>query len=197
MVTNISSTEMSASESIAPARGTPWGAHGELDQNRRAAILAGDPPIPARIAELKRGKSKTDGSRESKVRPRIWEGRRDQIDIGFGDAITSAAVELDFPTLLDDSSPRLKAYPKETVVAEKLQAIVAFGQVNSRMKGDYDLRSGTAVPSTYCYRIAAISVPESTDGRSASCMCGPGELTAVLLRGYGSGRPTWLVAEMN
>lgn len=62
-----------------------------------------------------------------------------QIDIGFGDAITPGAVDLEFPPLLDAPAPRLKAYPKETVVAEKLQAIVALGQANSRMKDYYDL----------------------------------------------------------
>jgi len=62
-----------------------------------------------------------------------------QVDIGFGDAITPAAQELEFPPLLDTQGPRLKAYPKETVVAEKLQAIVALGRANSRMKDFYDL----------------------------------------------------------
>ena len=62
-----------------------------------------------------------------------------QVDIGFGDAITPAAQELEFPSLLTPEGPRLKAYPKETVVAEKLQAIVALGRANSRMKDFYDL----------------------------------------------------------
>jgi len=62
-----------------------------------------------------------------------------QVDIGFGDAITPAAQELEFPPLLSPEGPRLKAYPKETVVAEKLQAIVALGRANSRMKDFYDL----------------------------------------------------------
>jgi len=62
-----------------------------------------------------------------------------QIDIGFGDAITPAAQELEFPPLLSPKGPQLKAYPKETVVAEKLQAIVALGRANSRMKDFYDL----------------------------------------------------------
>ena len=62
-----------------------------------------------------------------------------QVDIGFGDAITPAAQELEFPSLLTHEGPRLKAYPKETVVAEKLQAIVALGRANSRMKDFYDL----------------------------------------------------------
>lgn len=62
-----------------------------------------------------------------------------QVDIGFGDAITPAAQELEFPPLLSSKGPHLKAYPKETVVAEKLQAIFALGRANSRMKDFYDL----------------------------------------------------------
>ena len=45
-----------------------------------------------------------------------------QVDIGFGDAITPAAEEIVYPSLLDQSRPRLLAYPRETVVAEKFQA---------------------------------------------------------------------------
>lgn len=62
-----------------------------------------------------------------------------KIDVGFGDAITPDAEEATFPTLLDAPPPVLRAYPKETVVAEKLQAMVALGILNSRMKDFYDL----------------------------------------------------------
>ena len=62
-----------------------------------------------------------------------------QIDVGFGDVITPEAQEIEYPTLLDLPPPRIRAYPKETVVAEKLQAMVVFGMVNSRMKDFYDL----------------------------------------------------------
>ena len=61
------------------------------------------------------------------------------IDIGFGDAITPNAVEITFPPLLDAPPPELLAYPKETVVAEKFEAMVSLGQANSRMKDYYDL----------------------------------------------------------
>ena len=44
-----------------------------------------------------------------------------------------------FPTLLDSPAPNLKAYPLETVVAEKYQALVNLGMANSRMKDFYDL----------------------------------------------------------
>ena len=62
-----------------------------------------------------------------------------QVDIGFGDAITPAAVAVVFPTLLDFPAPTLRAYPRETVVAEKYQAMVSLGIANSRMKDFYDI----------------------------------------------------------
>ena len=62
-----------------------------------------------------------------------------QIDIGSGDAITPGARMTRYPTLLDFPAPELRAYPKETVVAEKLHAMATHGTLNSRMKDFYDL----------------------------------------------------------
>ena len=62
-----------------------------------------------------------------------------QIDVGFGDAITPEAIEMEYPTLLEAPTPILRAYPPETVVAEKTEAIVSLGVANSRMKDFYDL----------------------------------------------------------
>jgi len=62
-----------------------------------------------------------------------------QIDIGFGDVVRPEAERIDYPTLLDFPAPRVWAYPREAVVAEKLQAIVALGMANTRMKDFYDL----------------------------------------------------------
>lgn len=62
-----------------------------------------------------------------------------QIDIGFGDAITPEAKLMHYPTLLDLPAPRIRVYPRETVVAEKLQAMIALGIFNSRMKDFYDI----------------------------------------------------------
>jgi hypothetical protein len=67
------------------------------------------------------------------------------IDIGFGDALSSEAERLDYPTLLDMEVPRIRTYPPATVLAEKLQAIVALGIINGRMKDYFDL---WAVPQT-------------------------------------------------
>jgi hypothetical protein len=62
-----------------------------------------------------------------------------QIDVGFGDAVTPRAAEVEFPTMLGFPAPRLRAYPRQTVVAEKFQAMVALGITNSRMKDFFDL----------------------------------------------------------
>jgi predicted nucleotidyltransferase component of viral defense system len=62
-----------------------------------------------------------------------------QADVGFGDAITPAAEDRMYPVLIDMAAPRLWMYPVETVVAEKLEAAVKFGMINSRMKDFYDL----------------------------------------------------------
>ena len=62
-----------------------------------------------------------------------------QVDIAFGDVVTPDVVSIEFPTLLDFPKPKLLAYPPESVVAEKFQAMVYLGMVNSRMKDYYDL----------------------------------------------------------
>lgn len=54
--------------------------------------------------------------------------------------VTPEAEEISYPTLLDSPVPRILAYPPETVISEKLQAMVALGMLNSRMKDFYDLR---------------------------------------------------------
>jgi predicted nucleotidyltransferase component of viral defense system len=63
------------------------------------------------------------------------------VDIGFGDATEPGLEELDYPVLLDFPAPRIRAYARETVIAEKLQAMVALGDANSRMKDFYDIWS--------------------------------------------------------
>jgi predicted nucleotidyltransferase component of viral defense system len=50
-----------------------------------------------------------------------------------------APIEVEYPTLLDLPAPILNAYPRETVVAEKLEALTKLGLLNSRMKDYYDL----------------------------------------------------------
>lgn len=62
-----------------------------------------------------------------------------QVDVGFGDAVTPRPRRVTLPTLLDLPAPVLRAYPRETVVAEKFQAIVALGIANTRLKDFFDL----------------------------------------------------------
>jgi len=61
------------------------------------------------------------------------------VDIGFGDAVEPGVEDIDLPVLLDMPSPHLRAYPPETVIAEKFHAMVALGRANSRMKDYYDV----------------------------------------------------------
>ncbi|MEX2205249.1 MAG: nucleotidyl transferase AbiEii/AbiGii toxin family protein [Myxococcota bacterium] len=83
------------------------------------------------------------GGLRVKLRGRL--GKADsavQLDVGYGDAVTPAALEVELPRLLDDQpAARLRAYPRETVVAEKLEAIVKLGMINSRMKDYFDLHA--------------------------------------------------------
>lgn len=64
---------------------------------------------------------------------------RMQIDVGFGDVVHPAAVEGQFPVLLDHPIPTLRLYPPETVTAEKVEAMIHLGALNSRMKDFYDV----------------------------------------------------------
>jgi hypothetical protein len=67
------------------------------------------------------------------------------IDVGLGDALTQPEHTIDYPSLLGTAIPNIRAYPPETVIAEKFQAIVALGIVNGRMKDYYDLWTIPAV----------------------------------------------------
>lgn len=62
-----------------------------------------------------------------------------QIDMGHGDAVWPAPQTCTYPTLLDFPAPELLAYPREAVVAEKLEAMVVLGDRNSRIKDFFDL----------------------------------------------------------
>ena len=62
-----------------------------------------------------------------------------QADVGFGDVITPEREERDYPTLLDLPAPRLWTYPRETLVAEKLDAMVRLDTINTRVKDLWDI----------------------------------------------------------
>jgi predicted nucleotidyltransferase component of viral defense system len=72
-------------------------------------------------------------ARMDKVRLRI------QVDFGVGDVMMPGPRALEYPVLLDSNTIQLRAYPIESAIAEKLQAMVALGSANSRMKDFYDV----------------------------------------------------------
>ncbi len=76
-----------------------------------------------------------------------------RVDVGFGDAVTPAPVAIDYPILLDNPAPHLRAYPVETVVAEKFEALTALGMANSRLKDFYDL---WLIAQTFEFRLSAL-----------------------------------------
>jgi len=62
-----------------------------------------------------------------------------QINFGFGDIVSPHPLQMDYPTLLDKENVRVLAYSKETIVAEKFEAIVKLTTFNTRMKDFYDI----------------------------------------------------------
>jgi hypothetical protein len=98
-------------------------------------------PATVTTAEI-RGEANYGGLR---VKLRGYLGKADsavQLDVGYGDAVTPAARVVELPRLLHDQPPaRLRGYPRESVVAEKLEAMVKLGMINSRMKDYFDLHA--------------------------------------------------------
>lgn len=62
-----------------------------------------------------------------------------QVDLGVGDAVWPEPLVRRYPALLDAPAPEVFAYERETVVAEKLEALVVLGNRNSRIKDFFDL----------------------------------------------------------
>ena len=92
-----------------------------------------------------------------------------QVDVGFGDVVHPAPRVTAYPTILDLPAPRLRAYSRETSVAEKFEAMVKLGLLNSRMKDFFDIwllcqqyefdgkTLATAIARTFAHRETMIS----------------------------------------
>lgn len=77
-----------------------------------------------------------------------------RIDMGIGDVVHPAPREIGFPCLLPDMGiPRILAYPPETVVAEKFEAMVRFGEANGRLKDFHDI---WAITNTFEFEMAVL-----------------------------------------
>lgn len=82
------------------------------------------------------------GGRRVMLQGKLGAARiRIQVDIGIGDAVTPEPQWLEYPTLLGLPRPRLRAYPRETVIAEKVHAMVLLGKRNGRMKDYFDVHA--------------------------------------------------------
>ena len=91
------------------------------------------------VAEAIRAAQEYVGVRVT-IRARVGNARIPvQADIGFGDAFSLEPEEIEFPSLLDMPKPLLRAYTKETALAEKFEAMVNLGERNSRMKDYFDV----------------------------------------------------------
>lgn len=98
--------------------------------------------LPGSVAVTPIREEDAYGGRRVALQARLGAARLSvQIDIGIGDAVTPAPQWLEYPSLLDAPRPRLRAYPRESVVAEKLHAMVLLGARNSRMKDYFDVRA--------------------------------------------------------
>jgi hypothetical protein len=62
-----------------------------------------------------------------------------QIDVGFGDVIVPKPKAINYPVILDFPKPHLKGYSFESVISEKVEAMIKLGLLNSRMKDFYDV----------------------------------------------------------
>jgi len=78
-----------------------------------------------------------------------------QIDVGFGDAVHPEPKKIVFPTLLDGmNKAEVLAYPPETVVAEKFEAMVRFGPADGRLKDFNDI---WAISKTFDFDMAVLA----------------------------------------
>ncbi len=119
-----------------------------------------------------------------------------QADVGFGDAVMPEPLEMQYPTLLDFPAPRLRVYPPEAVIAEKLHAMVELGMLNSRLKDYYDIwtlsrlfefdasRLAAAIRATFARRETALpgSVPPALTAEFANDAERAKQWTAFLRR---------------
>lgn len=82
------------------------------------------------------------GGRRVTLRGELGKARlRIQVDVGIGDAVVPAPEWLEYPSLLGFARPRLRAYRRETVVAEKVHAMVVLGSKNSRLRDFFDVHA--------------------------------------------------------
>ncbi len=98
-----------------------------------------------------------------------------RVDVGFGDALVPGPVPVQLPTILDFPAPQLQGYSRESAIAEKFQAMVYLGEINSRMKDFFDI--WTLASSM---EFDGLALAEARGAWQAGNSCrGPGRLPAA------------------
>jgi hypothetical protein len=99
-----------------------------------------------------------------------------QLDIGFGDVVVPKPEMADYPTILNLPIPRLRGYSRESAVAEKFEAMVKLGVLNSRVKDFFDiwLLSGQF---NFVGRTLALAIERTFTTRGTSISADPVALT--------------------
>jgi hypothetical protein len=97
---------------------------------------------------------------------------------GFGDVVHPGSEEKDYPTILNLPAPRLRVYPRETVVAEKFEAMVYLGTLNTRMKDFFDIWL-LARQFDFVGAELARAIGKTFDNRSTELDPDPAALTAA------------------
>jgi predicted nucleotidyltransferase component of viral defense system len=97
-------------------------------------------PSTVRVDRIRRGAA--HGGRRVTLLGRVGDGRyRVQVDVGLGDEVVPEPPWIDYPTLLDFPPPRLRAYGPETLIAEKVHAMVELGERNTRIRDFFDVQA--------------------------------------------------------
>lgn len=137
-------------EDIRPTRDADLLGFGEMDDERLLVVFRDicntvvDPDgmvyLPDTLAVEDIRENDTYGGRRLTLRSQLGNAElRIQVDVGIGDAVTPEPEQLEYPSLLDMPSARLRVYRQETAIAEKLHILVTFGMANSRMKDFFDI----------------------------------------------------------
>jgi predicted nucleotidyltransferase component of viral defense system len=139
-------------ETIRPTRDADLLGFGELSQASLAKIFTDvcnadvEPdglqylPSSIRIAPIRQ--EDAYGGLRATIQARLGNARLHvQVDVGIGDAVVPEPEWLEYPSLLEFSRARLKAYRPETAIAEKLHAMVMLGEANSRMRDFFDIHA--------------------------------------------------------
>ncbi len=133
-----------------PTRDADLLGHGDADPEALKSVFREIAAIPVEdgmafdietlAVEDIRQQANYPGSRITLVAHLAGARLRVQVDVGFGDVMSITDLEAEYPSLIEDvPAPRLRVYPKESVLAEKLHILSTLGIANSRMKDYYDL----------------------------------------------------------